>query len=83
MLAYTWIVSQVTIYVDEETAKRARAAARAEGLSLSGWIARLIQERTHSRWPEGFKALAGAWRDLPTAEEIRRTEGTDAEREPL
>jgi hypothetical protein len=83
MLAYMWIMSQVTIYMDEETAERARAAARADGVSLSRWIARLIQERTESRWPEEVKALAGAWGDLPTAEELRSAAGDDAEREPL
>jgi hypothetical protein len=24
-------------------------------------------------WPQAFKDLAGAWKDLPTAEEIRKT----------
>ena len=32
------------------------------------------QEQSLKReaWPQSFKDLAGAWKDLPTAEEIRK-----------
>ncbi|MBI5441030.1 MAG: CopG family transcriptional regulator [Deltaproteobacteria bacterium] len=76
-------MGQVTIYLDNETERRMRGAAKSAGLSQSKWIARLIQERTRETWPEAFVRLAGAWKDMPTAEEVREGVPEDAEREPL
>lgn len=66
-------MGQVTIYLDDETEDQARAAARAEGLPLSKWVARRIQRRARGEWPEAIRALAGAWSDLPSAERIRKS----------
>ncbi len=76
-------MSQVTLYLDEETAARMKMAARSEGLSQSQWVARLIRERIGTEWPKSVAALAGAWADLPLADEIRADVGTDVEREPF
>jgi len=48
-----------------------RAAAEASGMSQSRWVARLIREKSVDEWPQSLAALAGVWRDLPTAEQIR------------
>ncbi len=53
------------------------------GVSKSKWIADLIKEKTARTWPDHIFDLAGAWKDLPTAEEIRIGMGQDAKREPL
>ncbi|GEM_PF-849969 len=37
----------------------------------------------HSPWPSVIRDLAGAWSDLPTAEEIRKSLGEDLPREPF
>ncbi|MBI4705378.1 MAG: CopG family transcriptional regulator [Deltaproteobacteria bacterium] len=74
---------QVTVYVDQDTAQKMRRAARTTGLSLSKWVARVIQESTRSEWPESVKALAGAWEDFPTAEQLRARAKRDAPREAL
>lgn len=58
-------MSQITIYLDEDTEARLRAAAQAEGIPVSRWIARLVQERTRSEWPPQVRDLAGAWADFP------------------
>jgi len=76
-------VGQVTIYIDDETEKKARASARAEGLSLSRWVTERIKHRALGQWPEAVRALAGAWTDLPTADRIRRSGAKDIVREPL
>ena len=77
-------MGQVTIYLDEETEDKARAAARAEGVPLSKWVARRIQRPARGEWPEAVRALAGAWPDLPSAERIRKSSKTkDAPRERL
>ena len=53
------------------------------GMSKSKWISNLIREKTASSWPENIVKLAGAWSDIPTAEEIRKNMGRDADRESI
>jgi hypothetical protein len=73
-------MGQVTIYLDEQTEEQARAAARAEGVSLSRWIADRLHRRSRDEWPAGVRALAGAWADLPSAEQIRKARARDVAR---
>ena len=53
------------------------------GISKSKWIAKLIQEKTATTWPEDVARMAGAWKDMPTADEIRKEMGSDTNREPI
>jgi hypothetical protein len=76
-------MSQITIYLEDEVSELVKAAARAAGVSRSRWIADAIRSRVRSEWPASVRALAGAWPDFPSAEEIRGSQGTDAPREPL
>jgi hypothetical protein len=76
-------MGQVTIYLDEETEARARAAARVEGVSLSKWVAERIQRPARGEWPAVVRELAGAWVDLPSAEQIRRSRAKDVRRRRL
>lgn len=76
-------MAQVTLYLDEDTMARMRAAAAASGVSMSAWLAKLVQERTRTAWPPEVHALAGAWGDLPTAETLRAAAPPDSTREPL
>jgi hypothetical protein len=76
-------VAQVTIYMDDETLSRMRAAAKEAGLSMSAWLAKLVRERTRRDWPDEIAELAGAWTDLPTAEVLREAQGSDLDRESL
>ena len=73
-------MGQVTIYLDNETEAQARAAARAEGMPLSKWVAGRIRQRARGEWPEVVRALAGAWTDLPSAERIRKSGPRDVAR---
>ena len=76
-------MSQVTIYLDSETERKMRKITKEQGVSKSKWIADLIREKAETTWPERVARLAGAWTDLPTAEEIRRSMGKDASREDI
>jgi hypothetical protein len=76
-------VGQVTIYLDDETEKKARAAAESDGVSLSKWVAQRIQKSAGAQWPAGVRELAGAWPDLPSAEEVRRSTKKDVARRRL
>lgn len=74
-------MGQVTIFLDNEIERKMRDIVRSFHLSESTWIENLIKEKIQKSWPESVIKLAGAWKDLPTAEEIRRTESTDIYRE--
>lgn len=76
-------MGQVTIYLDAEAEAKVRQAAKAMNTSLSQWIADLILERTDEDSPESVKELAGAWKDLPVTEEIRKGMGEDTPREKI
>jgi hypothetical protein len=76
-------MSQVTIYLDDDTEKRARAAADAGGDSLSRWISGVIRERTATTWPQHVLDLAGSWPDFPLAEDLRKRQKGDNRRERL
>lgn len=74
---------QITLYIDEETDRKMRKAAKASGLSRSRWAAEAIRHKLGRDWPEGFMRLAGAWKGFPTAEELRKPLGRDARRAKL
>ncbi len=76
-------MGQLILELDAATETKIKSAARSVGLQPNQWVMQLIQEKTASPWPEAVKALAGAWKDFPTAEEIRATSGNDSPREPL
>ena len=76
-------MAQVTIYLDAEAASLVRKAAKSAGVSQSRWLADLIRRRTAREWPETVRRLAGAWAEVPSAEALRRGEGSDVRREPL
>jgi len=76
-------MSQVTIYLDPETARKVREAAAGEGVSRSRWVAKLIERELVSSWPAAVRELAGAWPDFPSAAELRRSAAEDLPREGL
>lgn len=76
-------MGQVTIYLDEDAEAKARAAAAAEGVSLSKWVAQRIGQSARSEWPAFVRDLAGAWADLPSAEQLRRGQAKDLKRNRL
>ena len=76
-------MGQVTIYLEDEIEEKMSMAAKSEHVSKSRWIAGLIKAKVASEWPESIAQLAGAWEDLPLAEEGRANLGKDVEREAL
>jgi len=64
-------MSQLTIYLDEETEKKVKKAAEASGVSRSKWIRDLIRRHTSKEWPRNIVELSGSWPDFPDAEELR------------
>jgi len=77
-------MGQVTIYLDDETEKKLKKAAKSSQLSVSKWIAGVIEEKITTEWPQDVVRLAGSWKDdFPTVEEIRSGIGHDSPREGL
>ena len=65
----------LSVQLSEESLSDLRQAARSEGLSASEWAAELIDEklselRATAKWNEAFSALAGAWSDMPSLDDI-------------
>jgi len=76
-------MSQVTIYLDEQTDRKLRQAVKQSGLSKSQWITRLIKEKTATEWPEAVREMVGEWQDVSEQEELRTNNGKDLPREEL
>jgi len=77
------MMGQVTIYLDQATETKMKTMIAKKKCSKSKWIADLIREKTETDWPPHIKNLAGAWKDLPEAEEIRKNKGNDIPRESI
>jgi hypothetical protein len=76
-------VAQITIYLDNQTTALIKSVVKQAGVSQSQWIAEAVRQRARTEWPASVRALAGAWSDFPTAEEIRKRQGSDTPRERL
>ena len=58
-------MSQLTLYLDDETAALLKAAAADSGLSRSRWVAEAIRRHAGNAWPTACRQLAGAFADPP------------------
>ena len=77
-------MGQVTIYLPQDTENKIKKAAKSSRLSVSKWVARIIEEKISNEWSPDFSKLAGCWQDnFPTIEEIRSNIGNDIPREDL
>jgi len=73
-------MAQVTIYLNDAAERRVRAAARNSKVSVSRWVAELVESRTRTEWPPEARQLAGAWPDFPDLHQIRPRSGKDQSR---
>ena len=77
-------MGQVTIYLDHEIENKMKNAAKSSHISVSKWVANIIQEKMSTEWPEDVVKLAGSWKDdFPALDEIRSTHVADHHRERL
>ncbi|MCI5147109.1 MAG: CopG family transcriptional regulator [Candidatus Electrothrix sp. AR3] len=77
-------MGQVTIYLDNKTENKLKKAAKSSHLSVSKWVAGVIEEKIMTEWPQDIVKLAGSWKeDFPTLQEIRSDIGHDSMREEL
>jgi len=76
-------MSQMTIYLDDDTDKLLRSQVKASGESASKWIAGAIKQRVQTEWPPQVLALLGSWKDsdFPDIDQLRQGYGEDSPRE--
>ncbi len=69
---------QLHLYVPDEVAEKLRQLAEARSMSLSKYLAEIVQRETRTGWPKGyFEEVAGGWigdfeepEELPLEERI-------------
>jgi hypothetical protein len=61
-------MSQLTLYLDDETDALLTTAAADSGLSRSRWVAEVIRRHAGDAWPAECRDLAGAFSDFPLRE---------------
>lgn len=63
-------MGHVTLYLEDDVARKMRDAAKSMNISQRRWVAELIKEKISNEWPDSIKQLAGAWSDLSLTEAI-------------
>ena len=74
-------MAQITIYLPDDVERKARKAAKADGKSVSRWLATEVVRRLDGALPQDVIDAAGAVSDFPELSEIRKGYGKDARRE--
>lgn len=62
-------MSQLTLYLNEDTQSLVEQAAAANGMSKSRWVADIIAKYAAQEWPQDCLELAGRFPDFPLREE--------------
>jgi hypothetical protein len=76
-------MARITVYLEDDTAEKLRSLAESSEVSVSSLVANLIRNKLACDWPENIARLAGAWKNLPSLDEIRQGQPKDARRESL
>jgi hypothetical protein len=53
-------MAHINIYVDDETRRKIRAAARKDKSSLSKWVRKTLTRAINNAWPEGYFDVLGS-----------------------
>lgn len=72
-------MSQLSLYLDDETMAALRDMANAGGKSLSKCAAELIRSAAISEWPPGYERLIGCINDPTFQAPVRIVSRKDAE----
>lgn len=75
-------MAQIVLTLDDEVLEQVLHQAKAENLSSTSWLDKLIKQRVgmlnqpnkvNSHWSSEVHELVGAWQDFPTLEDIRHS----------
>jgi hypothetical protein len=64
-----FVMSQITLYLDDATQALVDQAAQANGVSKSRWVADIIRKYASHEWPQDCLNLAGRFADFPLREQ--------------
>jgi hypothetical protein len=53
-------MSQLTVYIDEDTLKKIELAARRAHESISKWVKKSLVSTLENKWPEGYFNICGS-----------------------
>jgi hypothetical protein len=73
-------MSQITLYLDDDTQALVEQAAAADGVSKSRWVAEIIRKHAAHEWPRNCLAAAGQFADFPLRDDDQMTLPADAPR---
>lgn len=73
-------MSQITLYLDDDTQKLVDQAAQANGVSKSRWVSDVIRKYAAHEWPQDCLALAGRFADFPLREAASSAQPSDLPR---
>ncbi len=74
-------MAQVTIYMNNDLESKIKNIANSLGISISKFIANILEQKVQNEWNTTTKQLVGSWDDFPTLEEIRDTKTQNIQRE--
>ncbi len=74
-------MAQITIYINSELESKVKKIASSLNISISKYIATIVEKNIEDSWNPKVKKLAGSWSDFPTIEEIRNSSAKDIKRE--
>jgi len=74
-------MAQVTIYMSNNLESKIKNIANSLNISISKFIANILEQKVQNEWNINTKKLAGSWDDFPTLEEIRDTKIQNIQRE--
>lgn len=75
-------MAQIVLTLDDEVLEQVLHQAKAENLSSTSWLDKLIKQRVgmlnqpnkvNSHWSSEVHELVGAWQDFPSLEDIRHS----------
>lgn len=67
-------MAQVTIYINNELESKIKNKALSLNISISKFIAKILEQKIDNEWNADVKELAGSWKDFPELKEIEKRE---------
>lgn len=58
-----FILSQVSLYIDDSIIRQIELAAKIERTSISKWVSRILTEHIKNSWPKNYDKLYGCIRE--------------------
>ena len=74
---------QISLYIDEQTLEKLKAAAEREHTSISKWVARRIRSQIEPEYPAGYEELFGSIQDESFVEPKKIEAALDRFRESM